>query len=233
MSKDSKTVLVDLLKAVGTLAGALLFVTAAAWIFTSVQKKQGVVTQIVDTTNTASTTPTDYVAKDGMHVVVIINGFKNSVSGNIPSDKISKTLKVTGSFADGYLYVAADVNNKALQINDPTNYDAVFASLIELTKDGSDKEYGGHLIQSKSLSTPIHSDYTELLYKLSEVVYKKQFTDSDAELSTGNWLEVINDKSSREKIISFSSTVKGIGTIEKLVIYYKCADGSSCSITTE
>lgn len=222
----------EFVKGISTLILSLLFVTVAAWIFTYVQKKQGVVTQTVST-HTASTTPSDYDAKNTMEKVTVISDFKNTVVNNVPSVKVSKTLKVQGSFASGYLYVKADVSGKALQIQDPANYDAVFASLVELTLNGKDVEFGGHLIQGRSLDTPAHDTYTELLYKLSDVVYKKKFTDPDTEVFSGNWLEVINDKSTREKIVSFSSTVKGVGNIQELSIYYQCAEGSTCSISAE
>lgn len=175
----------------------------------------------------------DYDQKETMKKVVVISNFDNTVNANFPSKKANVTLKATGTFARGYLYASANVEGKALQDTDPSNFDAVFASLVELTKDGSDSQFGGHLWQDESLDTPPHADYTEMLFKLSEVPYKKGFEDSSVVVPPGNWLEVFNDKNTREKVVAFSSTVKGTGVIQELSIYYECAEGSDCSITVE
>ena len=172
----------------------------------------------------------DYDQKDQMKKVVLVSGFSNTVTNNVPSGRADVTIKATGTFARGYLYAAANVNDKALQDTDRNSFDAVFASLVELTKDGSDSQFGGHLWQDESLDTPQHAEYTEMLFKLSDVPYKKAFEDSSVAVPPGNWLEVLNDKATREKIVAFSSTVKGTGTIQELSIYYECAEGSDCSI---
>jgi len=230
MNKIDKEDVATVLKGIGAILGGLLFVAVSAWIFTFVQKQEGVVTQTVQT---IPIEVADYEKKDSMQSITVIPGFENTVTNNVYSGKAEATLKVTGSFARGYLYVAADVEGKALQDKDPHNFDSVFASLVELTKDGSDSQFGGHLIQAKSLETPEHSNFSEMLFSLSEVPYKKQFTDPDTILYSGNWLEVLNDRTTREKIIAFSSTIKGTGNIRSLVLYYECAEGSSCSITIE
>ena len=89
-------------------------------------------------------------------------------------------------------------------------------------------ELGGHLIEARSLGTPKSNNYTELLYQLSDIQYKKQYWQTDIEVLSADWLRLFNE-SARQKLITFTSTVDK-GLIQELSIYYDCVDGSSCSI---
>lgn len=163
-----------------------------------------------------------YEAKDSLDKVVVVQDFKNSSAGHTPTETFQKTLEIKGTIADGYLYIRADVDGKAL-----TGFDDVYAKLIE-SSPGVYHEYGGHLIQSQSLDTPKNETQTELLFDLSALKYKKNFTDSNKEVLSGNWLDVLND-SAGKKVLGFSSTARG-GNIQEMDIYYKCLENTECSI---
>lgn len=178
---------------------------------------------------------TDLERKEKMKFVDIIpGGVSNTVdvnNGNKRSNDAEIELVVKGMFSDGYIYAVANVDGQSLNTSDQAWFDAIFVNLIELTKDGSKSEFGGHLIQAKSIPVPASATSTQFLYKLSDVIYKPTFTNSSAVEVHSDWLAVFNDKILREKILAFSSTPRGVGTIENLYIYYVCVDGSDCSIS--
>lgn len=205
----------------------LVFMGLSAFLYSAV----GNLTKKVFPTEPVSKSA--YELKDSMKSLVVIENYKNTVANHKASKPVEVPLKVSGHFSKGFLYVVADVEGDALRTEDDDNYDAVFASLIELTPNGDGGEYGGHLIPERTLPTRIHEDKTELLYSLASVPYKGHYLDSNVEITEGNWLEVLNDTSKREEVYAFSSTEKGTGTIQKLVIYYECAEGSNCSITAQ
>lgn len=213
-----------------TLGIGLAFIAVASFIYTVVAgltKKH--IPAVVGTVSALA----DYEKKDAMRHAVIIENYSNTVTVGQPPESADRVLRVTGDFSDGYLYVVADVEGQSLQTADLYDYDSVFAALVELKPAGNGAQIGGHLIESKGLETPKSPTHTEMLFRLSEVVYKKTYTDSDTELTSGDWLKVLNDPTTREMVIAFSSTIKGSGRIQKLVIYYTCAQGSNCSISVE
>jgi hypothetical protein len=218
-------------KDLGQAALVLVFtmiVVAGASVISSFLKGEGALN--INTPLVITKEPSAYEVKDKMQYLVVMENVKNIVTDHVPTYKDEVHLKVTGLFAKGYLYVVADVAGKPLETKDSDRYDAVFAQIIELTPNGDGRQIGGHLLEQKSLKTQRHDSYTELLFDLSEVPYKKHYLDPDTEITLGNWLEVLNNPT-REEILAFSSTEKGVGTVQKLVIYYTCVDGSNCSIT--
>ncbi len=204
----------------------ILFILAIALLFVAIlnNHKDNTANEVTTTTlATIQKQVSPYEAKDVMGKVVIIQNFKNSSVSNKPTNSFEKTLTMTGVVTDGYLYVKADVGGKAL-----TQYDDIYTKLLE-TSPGSYQEYGGHLIKSQSLDTPTSETQTELLFDLSSIKYKKNFTDSEKEVLSGNWLSVLNDSSSK-KVLGFSSTARQ-GNIQEMAIYYKCLENTNCSIT--
>lgn len=199
---------------------------AAALLIFSVWNSHKETPQNQATTSAIETiqkTVTPYEAKENMSKVFIVQNFKNSSVSHQPSNTFEKTIVISGTVTDGYLYVRADVGGKAL-----TSYDDIYAKLIE-SGPGLYQEYGGHLIQDQSLDTPKSDTQTELLFDLSSIKYKKNFTDSNKEVLSGNWLAVLSDMSSK-KVLGFSSTARD-GDIQEMTIYYKCLENTSCSIT--
>jgi hypothetical protein len=174
-----------------------------------------------------------YGDKDQMNKLIIVSGFDNTTKlskpENLVSNKISKTIIVNGTITKGYLYVVASADNKALQTSEQDRFDDIYINLIELKNDNSSKEYGGHLIENRSLETPKSNSQTELLFSLANIPYLKTYTDSDKEIISGNWLKIL-DESPLNKTVAFSSTLKK-GTIKELSIYYTCLENTDCSLS--
>ena len=144
--------------------------------------------------------------------------------------KIEKDLIVKGIVTKGYLYVVANADSKALQTSDPNKFDDIYINLIELGADSAhSKQYGGHLIESRSLDTPKSDSQTELLFSLADIPYLKTYTDPNKEIISGNWLAILNENL-HKRVIAFSSTLKQ-GTVKELSIYYTCLENTDCSIT--
>ncbi|TSC54832.1 MAG: hypothetical protein LiPW30_298 [Parcubacteria group bacterium LiPW_30] len=201
----------------------ILFILAVSLLFFAIKNssKEDSKTNISIETIKEEVIP--YKAKDSMSKVLVVKDFKNSSISHSPTDTFKKTLEVNGTIVGGYIYIKADVDNRAL-----TSFDDIYVKLIE-SSHGLYKEYGGHLIQSQSLDTPKNDKQTEFLYELSSIKYKKSFTDSDKEVLSGNWLAILND-STTKKILGFSSTSRN-GDMQEMYIYYKCLDNTDCSIS--
>ena len=165
-----------------------------------------------------------YEAKNKLNKTTIVSDFENTVKNNNPTQSFKKTLKTTGSFAGGYLYIRASVNAKPL--------DGLGDVYIKLSGfvNGKYQESGGHLISGKSLDTPKLENATELLFDLSDVKYKDTYLKSDIEVVSGDWLKIMNG-SGVDIVIGFTSTEE-VGKIEEISLYSGCNEGSECSIST-
>jgi hypothetical protein len=166
-----------------------------------------------------SITPYDF--KENLSKSQIINNFKNSSVKNAQTATFNKSLIVVGKFSRGYLYVRASVGNKALGPNDDV-YIKISGKV-----NGIYVESGGHLIADRSLDTPKNVNSTELLFDLTDVKFKEHFTQSPLEVTSADWLNILN-QGNTQVVIAFSSTM-GQGDIEEMSIYYEC-NGDTCSI---
>ena len=168
---------------------------------------------------------TPYEQKNSLKETKIITNFSNSVK----SQKISKSeqanVKTEGVVAKGFLYIVASVDNKFLK-DDSDVYLKIGASV-----DGKWIESGGHLIESRSLETPHSDDKTEMLFQLSDVKFKESFNDPDINVTSGNWLSIINQPS--VKIFTAFSSTERQGLIHEITIFYECAEATTCSISKE
>lgn len=172
-----------------------------------------------------SLAPYDY--KEKLNQVVIITNFENSSKENKPTDSFTKKLVTEGKFAKGYLYVKASVDGKAL-----TKDDDIYTK-ISGTIAGNYQELGGHLISSKGLETPMSDKFTELLFDMSDIKYKSSYIKNNNEAVSGDWLNILNSgNASTNVVIGFSSTAR-TGNIVILSIYYKCIEGTNCSIVVK
>lgn len=165
---------------------------------------------------------TPYEAKDKLNKVVILENFMNSTVGNIPTNTFNNRLEVSGLLNKGYLYIKASIDSSSMK-----NKGTIYTKMYSLS-NGLHQEFGGHLITSKSLDTPKNTDFTELLYELSDIKYKKDFRDSDIEIVSADWLKLINTVG-EHGILGFVSTVME-GKIIESSIYYECVTGTECSI---
>ena len=166
-----------------------------------------------------------YEEKNTMKKALIIEDFSNSAEDGEPTDYAERFLETKGDFKNGYFYIKASVNNSWLSKGED-----VYAKMI--AQIGRDyEEYGGHLIKQKSLYTPDSGGKTEYLFKLDDIKYKEGYTDKDIEVTSANWLQLLNDFSG-QKVITFVSTVKD-GTVHELSFYYNCSMNSDCSISVK
>lgn len=165
---------------------------------------------------------TPYETKEKMTKAVLVQNFSNTTRNGEPTNVFSKQFLSTGLFNNGYLYIKASIDNQPLD-----NKGDVYTKLTTVV-EGNYQEYGGHLQQSKSLERPKNTEFTELLYPLSDIKYKRDYQDSDIEILSGDWLKILN-MGGNPTLITFTSTA-GMGKIIELTIYYECVSGSSCEI---
>src|SRR6266403_1130053 len=121
----------EFLKGVFIFFVGLLFVCISAVLYTILQ--HATIAHLPPSLNGTSSTTPPYQEKDSMIKSVVIGKFQNIVTANQPIPKDIVPLKVTGSFASGYLYVIADVSNRPLETDNPERFDAVFLNLFYLT----------------------------------------------------------------------------------------------------
>lgn len=206
---------------------ALVIATILIFFVRSVFEPKDKVEQlktIEETTNDIQQALTPYESKDKLKNVVILEDFTNSIANNNPTKTFNNRLLVSGLFSQGYLYVKASIDNSSIE-----NKGSIYTKMYVLSSDGLYQEFGGHLISSQSLDTPKSNDFTELLYQLSDIKYKKDFQDSDVEVISANWLKLLN-MVGNHGILGFVSTV-GNGKIIELSLYYECIQGTDCSIS--
>ena len=163
-----------------------------------------------------------YEKKDQLTKLQVFEDISNTVKNNNPTNVIEKSIVSSGNLKEGYLYVRASANSEKLSSGEDV-YVKIKGSL-----DGKHQEFGGHLIESKSLDTPKSDKHSELLFELSDVKYKENYFRSDIEVVSGNWLAMLN-RGSNQSVLSFSSTLRD-GRIEELSIYYDCVEGERCSL---
>lgn len=163
-----------------------------------------------------------YEYKDKLSKMLVVENFENTTFNQKPTNFVNKNFLVKGNFSEGFLYVKVSINGEPI-----TSKGTVYVKLSALI-DSQYYELGGHLIEARSLGTPKSSNYTELLYQLSDIQYKKQYWQTDIEVLSADWLRLFNE-SVKQELISFTSTVDR-GLIQELSIYYNCVNGSSCSI---
>lgn len=163
-----------------------------------------------------------YEAKEKMVKIILVHDFSNTTKNGVSTNTFYKQFLSTGVFNGGYLYVKASTDKQPLE-----GKGDIYAKLTTVV-NGNYHEYGGHLQASKSLETPKNTQFTELLYPLSDIKYKRDYQDSDIEILSGDWLKLLN-LGGNPTLIAFTSTV-GLGKIVELSIYYECINGSSCEI---
>ena len=168
-----------------------------------------------------SITPYDF--KENLTKSQIINNFKNSSVKNVQTATFSKPLVVAGNFSRGYLYVKASVGGKALGLNDDV-YIKISGKV-----DGKYIESGGHFITDRRLDTPKNASSTELLFDLTDVKFKEHYTQSPLEVTSADWLQILN-QGDTQVVIAFSSTAEQ-GNIEEMSFYSECVKSDTCSIS--
>ncbi|MFA6251761.1 MAG: hypothetical protein WC603_04010 [Candidatus Paceibacterota bacterium] len=186
-------------------------------------KKEDKVDQIAQDIKSIQQNLSPYEYKEKLKKIAVLSDFENtSINGN-PSVTSRKTLNISGKIKTGYLYAKVSINQK------PINKWSDLYVKIQRNVNGESEEYGGHLITSKSLETPIQKEYSEILFNLNDVKYKEKYTQGDIEIISSDWLKLFNENIYNPKVISFTSTADK-GKIIELSIYYECVDGEDCSI---
>lgn len=186
-------------------------------------KKENQVDQIAQDVKSIQQNLSPYAYKEKLKKIVVISNFENTSVNNKPSNTGTATLKINGKILKGYLYAKISVNQK------PLNSWSDLYVKVQREISGKTEEYGGHLVTSKGLETPIQNEYSEILFDLSDIKYKEKYTSSNIEITSSDWLKLFNESAYTPKIISFASTA-GKGKIIELSLYYDCVDGSDCSI---
>jgi hypothetical protein len=178
--------------------------------------------QIVENTSEIKKQLTPYEYKDGLNKTVVIKDFENSTKNQKYTNMFEKRLYVEGNYKQAYLYVRASADSKSLE-----GYGDVYTKL-KAFENGIYREYGGHLLKSKSLETGTSEEWTEYLFDLTDVKYKEDFDDDEIEVTSADWLRLLNG-GDNQAVIGFTSTSR-IGKIHEMSIYYKCSIEKECSL---
>ena len=163
--------------------------------------------------------PSEYPDYDSLKDLIPLKIIDNQISWSPEAkpEKIigyQKQLKSIGQFARIYLYAEVSIDNKPL-----TQYESFYAKFNNV---------GGHLFRPQSLKIPSDT-ITKLLYAVNNVPYLAHvpYSENKIPFST-DWFQFLKDGSS----ISFYTYISSLkpATINKIVIYYGCAEGSDCKI---
>ena len=153
--------------------------------------------------------------KDLTHLTIIDNQISWSPEASL--EKIisyPKQLESTGQFARIYLYAEVSIDNKPL-----TQYESLYVKFNNI---------GGHLFRPQSLKIPSDT-ITKLLYAINNVPYLMHvpYSENKTPLAT-DWFQFFGDGSS-VNLYTYISSLRP-ATINKVVLYYGCAEGSNCKI---
>ncbi len=149
-------------------------------------------------------TPTDYISNPSASL-----------------EKAAQKIKITGNIEDAYIYIKAGANDENGNFTSiMKKYDGVWFYL----ENGV--FLGGQLDLSKSIFGQT-SNLTELLYNFNSVpVAQNLAMYRSNKYEKKNFLKDLKDE---RKIGSMVSTSR-YGKIEKVIIAYKCQNGSDCKI---
>jgi len=163
--------------------------------------------------------PSEYPDYDSLKDLIPLTIIENKISWS-PEAKVEniigyqKQLKSTGQFARIYFYAESSVNNKPL-----TQYETLYVKF---------NNTGGHLFRPQSLKIPADT-ITRLLYAINNVPYLSSIPYSESKIPlTTNWFNFFKDDSLITVNIFISSLKPAV--INKIILYYDCAEGSDCKI---
>jgi|GEM_PF-6473515 len=162
----------------------------------------------------------DFNSLSSLHKLNIVNNFESWT----PSAKIDprKTRAVIvldkGELGKGYLYLKASVGKKPL-----SRWESLYVQM---------NYRGGHLLRTKSLSVPLTSESTELLYALDDISYvvTVPYREND-DYNKTNWFNLFKPNA-QIRIDTFISSLKP-AVIEEMSLYYDCADNSECLLSVK
>lgn len=163
--------------------------------------------------------PSEYPDYDSLKdlIPLIIIEDKVSWSPEAKSENITgyrKQLESMGQFARIYFYAEASVNNKPL-----TQYETLYVKF---------NNTGGHLFRPQSLKIPADT-ITRLLYAINNIPYLSSIPYSESKIPlTTNWFNFFKDDSLITVDVFISSLKPAV--INKIMLYYDCAEGSDCKI---
>jgi hypothetical protein len=221
-STDSKLILSGLILFFFFSAFNFLF-ASHPFLFQRPSKKDEI-TQIASDTREIIKKLSPYENKESLQKVVLVENFENTVENTKQTASFSRKIKVTGKIKQGYLFVRASADSQPLFDGE----DVYVKMSAILPPNYSYKEYGGHLVVAKSLDTPGSKSWTEYLYSLDDIKYKDNYLQTDVEITSGNWLRLLNEGNNQFTVGFTSTTKKGI--VHELSIYYECQEKPNCLI---
>ncbi|MBZ9572484.1 hypothetical protein KJA15_04080 [Patescibacteria group bacterium] len=171
------------------------------------------------TTGKVSPAPSEYPDYEGLKDITSLVLLEKNESW-VPEGKkeniigYTKNLESKGRFSRIYLYAEVSVNSKPL-----TQYESLYVKF---------NYTGGHLFRPQSLKIPPNT-ITRLLYAINNVSYLATIPYSESKTPlTVNWFEFFKDNS----LIRFDVFISSLkpATIDNILLYYDCAEGSECKI---
>lgn len=160
------------------------------------------------------------------HLKLNVTSKVNPVSAGQYYDGLDGTIQTSGQFNQAFLYVNALVQYKKSFTPDDDFY-------FKLNEFNKMQVVGGHLSPRNSVPVPANTGITgtELLFDLTQTPYRENFTDSSDNVKTAYWLSLLN-KDTKLTWQAFVSTLQPGGTIQEIIIYYKCVSITpDCSIS--
>lgn len=127
--------------------------------------------------------------------------------------KITKVLNTETGITDAYLYIKASASRGGSSLGNLTENDSIYFYLNDA------KQYGGHLLRSRTEWSRVNTDSLELLLNLKSVpLTHLPYNDLAEPDKTPNLVDVLN-QSDKHFIAGFVSTL-GYGKISELKIGY-------------
>lgn len=214
-------------KAVGFLALGLAFVAGGAWVSEKIRKQENPPVNKV----TVSCPPdrlsyTNFIQDQG-NVVKLIPNRKamSAANGEFINSEVVITKNETkdSKVACGYMFVrAGTIKYGALQ-----SWENLYIN---------PNDFGGHIVPNDSISRNDGKEYSEYLFSLDKIQYRR--TRNDREILSADWAALLN-VSPEVKFNIALNTEEATGFIDELLIAYKCWDpatgkeSTGCKLTVK
>lgn len=149
--------------------------------------------------------------KDKQVVRLIENMRMYAANGKlINAQDITIARSGQGEIACGYVYIRARKNGSALE----EKYESIYMN---------PQEFGGHLLNRRSIELPVSEKITELLLPLNSISYlpDSPYNPDAQNYQVSNWVKLLNVSNEIKFHIGLSAADPR-GIIEQISIAYKC-----------
>ena len=154
------------------------------------------------------------------------NEWRSEQAANESLDDISAYYTASGEFASGFLVIEAAVDGE----KPFTEWDGFYLKM----QRHKFYDEGGHLVLENSLPIPQSETSSRYLFNLNEVVAFKSLSDkiNKSGEETFDFFSKYLQNGNLFRILAFVSSARPGRVIKEISVYYECAQGSSCKLTS-